>query len=304
MSAEQQQDQTNRRRKRAPKVKSKRGRGGDHTSLRFQREQSQIDSEIYKLICEGFMLSAAASALGVSEERAGVGYRRAISSLRLQTVEESKAAALSRIKRRRTILYAEIEKRRAAVGGDKKKLIDSGDLKMLFDAALALDLREARLVGTDAPLRSLVGWVGVAPSEDLLTTEQLDRLSVDQLRQLHDLLEIARNGHNVAVESHPVHETLNFPTTPNSAPTEAKAAPVAELPAPAPTVSEPTHLPNLVHEEPTNRYAALDHAEETVRQLRNRDPVTRIADQTIRAKMRREANQILIRFGRTPIGED
>ncbi len=298
MSAEQQPDQTNRRRKRAPKVKSKRGRGGDHTSLRFQREQSQIDSEIYKLVCEGFMLSAAAAALGVSEERAGVGYRRALSSLRLQTVEESKNLALARIKRRRTILYAEIEKRRAMVGGDPKKLIDSGDLKMLFDAALALDVRESKLVGSDAPLRSLVGWVGVAPSEDLLTTEQLDRLSVDQLRQLHELLEIARDPRNsIEVTSRHV-EALNFE------PAKPKAAPVVEPPAPAPTVSEPTHLPNLAEEPAGDRYAALEHAEELARQLRNRDPLTRISDQLERAKLRREANAILIRFGRVPIEED
>ena len=194
-----------------PKVRSERGRGGNHVSLKFQRTQAAIDARIYEMVAEGFQLAQAAAALGISEATAGVGYRRALASLRLATVEEAKGAALARIRRRRMILYAEIEKRRAAVGGDKKKPIDSTDLRQLFDAAHQLDVRESKLMGLDAPLRSLVGWFGVGPSEDLLTTQQLDRLSVDQLRQLHELLEIARTGNGAVEFSSRAADALNFP---------------------------------------------------------------------------------------------
>ena len=293
MPAEQQPDHSNRR-KRAPKVKSKRGRGGDHVSLKFKREQSQTDSEIYKLVCEGFTLAQAASSLGVHEERAGVGYRRALGSLRLETVAEAKASALTRIKRRRTILFAEIEKRRAAVGGDKKKLIDSGELKMLFDAALALDVRESRLIGTDAPLRSLVGWVGVAPSEDLLTAEQLNRLSVDELRDLFQLLDKARtgNGANGAIEttSRPV-DALNFePAGPTPAP--APNAPVFMPPEPEidPRVAD-------YRETTAERDRDMARLKELHDILSNADPVTRASDPIQRRALAGEFNRLAARFG-------
>ena len=169
-----------------------------------------------------------------------------------------------------------------------------------MDALHQCAVRQARLQGLDAPSRLGIAWMGDTLGGDTLTNEMLDRLSVDQLRELHDLMEIARTGKGaVEVESRPVADALNFEG--------AKPTPVIEpeTPTPPATVpSEPTLVPNLALEEPPDRYSALERAEEIVRQLRNRDPVTRIGDQAIRARMAREANMILVRFGRTPIGED
>jgi hypothetical protein len=289
-ASEKQSDQHKPRRPRKPKIKSRRsGRGGDHRSLKFQREQSRIDAEVYRLVAEGFQLAQAAVALGISEDAAGPAYRRALASMRLETVAEAKAAALARIKRRRTILYGEIEKRRAAVGGDEKKLIDSGELKMLFDAALALDVRESRLVGTDAPLRSLVGWVGVAPSDDLLTNEQLDRLSIDQLRELHTLLAIARDPRpSIEAASRPVVEPLNFPVETTPAP---KAAPMLE--------SEIDLDPRIAEYRDTTAERERDMARLKALHdvLTNRDPLTAIADPIQRRARASEYNKLAARFG-------
>jgi hypothetical protein len=290
MPAARQSDQSKPHRKpRRPKVKSTRGRGGDHTSLRFRREQARVDGEVYRMVAEGFQLSQAAGALGINEDAAGESYRRALASMRLATVAEAKALALDRIRYRRTILHSEIRKRVKANGSDPKKLFDSADLKMLFDAANQLDVRESRLVGLDAPLRSLVAWVGVAPSEDLLTAEQLNRLSVDQLRQLHSLLAFARDGHSIDAESHHVADadTLNFqPTPPKPAPE-------------APPVVEPPEV-EVMRRESGERYRPLREAEQVIAKLNVTDPTTRIGDPIIRSEMARQANEVLIRFGRKP----
>jgi hypothetical protein len=308
MSAEQMGQR--KRTPRKPKARSQRRRGGDRVSVKAKTAQMARDAEAFRMRAQGFSFATIATFLGVGEEACRLGYWRAVRSQSLATIEESRALALSDIDQRRAIIWTEIRKAQAALGTDGRKRFDVGELRGLMDALHQCAVRQARLQGLDAPSRLGIAWMGDTLGGDTLggdtlTNEMLDRLNDNELRSLWTLMEKARTATGaIETTSRAVADTLNFqPAAP--APTEPKAAaPVAEPPAPAPTVSEPTLVPNLALEESPNRYARLEKAEEIVRQLLNQDPVTRIGDQSIRAKMRREANQILIRFGRTPLGED
>jgi hypothetical protein len=275
MQSDPQSDQPKRRRK--PKVKSARAngrRGGDHTSLKFRREQAQIDGQVYRLIAEGFQLAQAAAALGINEDACGHAYQRALASLRLATVAEAKSLALDRIHYRRSILYAEIQKRVRANGSDEKKLLDSGDLRALFDAANQLDVRESRLIGLDAPLRSLVAWAGMPANADLLTTKELDNLNDDQLRVLHALLDIARGngdgGEVIVASSRHISEPPVF--------------------MPEPVAAE-------YRENTEQRERDMDALTKLHDQLADRDPVTAIGDPVARRALAAEYNQLAARFG-------
>jgi hypothetical protein len=285
MKAEQ-TDQSNprsgrRKRKRAPKVRSKRGRGGDHVSPAFQREQARIDAEIYKLVAEGFQLAQAASALGVGEDRAGTGYRRAVASLRLATVEESRGHALARLHQRRRILHAEILKRQKQIGDNPAELFDSGELQRLFEIAHQLDTRESRLMGLDAPNRLAVAWTGVAPGNDLITDAELNNLSEDELRDLFDLLNKARNPRSVEVESTPI------PPAPTN---------LTEQPEPA---TRPDWMAEAMKES-DERFAPQREAEAIIARLNATDPVMRVSDPAERDALAKKANAILERFNSPP----
>jgi hypothetical protein len=296
MSAEQSGQR--KRTPRKPKARSQHRRGGDRVSVKAKTAQMARDAEAFRMRAQGFSFATIANFLGVGEEACRLGYWRAVRSQSLATIEESRALALSDIDQRRAIIWVEIRKRQAALGTDGKKRFDVGELRGLMDALHQCAVRQARLQGLDAPSRLGIAWMGDTLGGDTLTNEMLDRLNDNELRSLWTLMEKARTA-NGAVEttSRSVADTLNFRPAAPAPTTEPKPVPVAEPPA-------PTLVPNLALEESPNRYAPLERAEEIVRQLRNRDPVTRIGDPSIRATMMREANQILIRFGRTPVGEE
>ena len=189
---------------RKPKTKSQRGRGGDHRTPRFRVQQAQLDARVYQLYADGFDYRQIAATLGRNEDAVRIAHRRAMQSQQVATVEQARVEQIARIRSRRAILSVEIAKRRAMVGDDPKKLIDAGELRALLEAARAEDIRESKLMGLDSPAKLAVGWVAMK-QEDLLTVEQLDNLTEDELRTLHGLLSIARDGRPaIEVESHPV----------------------------------------------------------------------------------------------------
>jgi hypothetical protein len=276
---------------RKPKARSRHQRGGDRVSVAAKTAQAKRDAESFQMRAQGYPFATIATFLGIGEEACRLGYWRAVRSQSLATIVESRALALSDIDQRRAIIWTEIRKIQSALGTDGKKRFDVGELRSLMDALHQCAVRQARLQGLDAPSRLGIAWMGEPLGGDTLTNEMLDRLDDNELRSLWTLMEKARTRNDaVEVESHAI-------TTNGHTDAPAISAPVAEPPA-------PTRVLNLAEEPAIDRYAPLERAEEIVRQLRNRDPVTRIGDQAIRARMAREANAILIRFGRTPIGED
>lgn len=189
---------------RKPKTKSQRGRGGDHRTPRFRVQQAQIDARVYQLYADGFDYGQIAATLGRNEDAVRIAHRRAIQSQQVATVEQARTEQIVRIRSRRAILSVEIAKRRAMVGNDPKKMIDAGELRSLLEAARAEDIRESKLMGLDSPAKLAIGWAGMK-QDDLLTVEQLDNLTDDELRTLHDLLSKARKGRPaIEAESSPV----------------------------------------------------------------------------------------------------
>ena len=146
----------------------------------------------------------------------------------------------------------------ATLGADGKKRFDAGELRSYMEMLNALAIRQARLMGLDSPVKLGIGWTGAPLGGDVLTTEQLNRLDVNQLRQLFELLEVARtgNGASIDAESRPVMETtLNFPPTPPK-----PATPEPELLAEPPEVE-------VMRRESTERYRPLREAEQIVAKL-------------------------------------
>jgi hypothetical protein len=275
------------KRKRRPKTRSTHRRGGDRVSVKAKTEQAKRDAETFRMRVQGFDFPTIATYLGIGEEAVRIGYWRAVRSQSLATIEESRGHALAEIEQRRQLIWIEIRKAQAALGADGKKRFDAGELRSYMEMLNALAIRQARLMGLDSPVKLGVAWTGAAVGGDMLTPDQLNHLSIDQLRQLFELLEVARtgNGPSIDAESHHV-ETLNFPV-------DAKPAPAPEPPVEAPEIE-------VMRRESTERYRPLREAEATIAKLNVSDPTLRIADPVVRAELARQANKVLIDFGRKP----
>ena len=61
-------------------------------------------------------------------------------------------------------------------------------------------VRQARLMGLDSPVILGVAWTGAPLGVDLLTADQLNNLSNDELRNLFHLLDKAQHGQSVEVD--------------------------------------------------------------------------------------------------------
>ena len=279
------------KRKRRPKTRSTHRRGGDRVSVKAKTEQAKRDAETFRMRVQGFDFPTIATYLGIGEEAVRIGYWRAVRSQSLATIEESRGHALAEIEQRRQLIWIEIRKVQATLGADGKKRFDAGELRSYMEMLNALAIRQARLMGLDSPVKLGIGWTGAPLGGDVLTTEQLNRLDVNQLRQLFELLEVARtgNGASIDAESRPVMETtLNFPPTPPK-----PATPEPELLAEPPEVE-------VMRRESTERYRPLREAEQIVAKLNVTDPTLRIGYPIVRAEMAKAANKVLIDFGRRP----
>jgi hypothetical protein len=287
MPAEQQKGHT--KRKRRPKTRSTHRRGGDRVSVAAKTAQVRRDADAYKMRVEGFDFATIATYLGVGEEAARASYWRAARTQPLATIEESRGLAFAEIEQRRQLIWIEIRKVQVMLGADEKKRFDAGELRHYMEMLNQCAVRQARLQGLDSPVKLGVAWTGAPLGGDVLTADQLNNLSNDELRSLFRLLDKAQHGNAVEVESHHVAEdTLNFPP----------AQPKPATPEPEPPV-EPPEM-EIQRRESTERYRPLREAEAIIAKLNVTDPTLRIGDPIVRAEMAREANKVLIDFGRRP----
>ena len=174
------------------------------------------------------------------------------------------------------------------LGADKKKRFDAGELRSYMEMLNQCAVRQARLMGLDSPVKLGVAWTGAPLGGDVLTADQLNNLSNDELRNLFHLLDKAQHGQSVEVESHHVAEdTLNFPPRNQASDARAGAARGAARNGSAKT-------------EASERYRPLREAEAIVAKLNVTDPTLRIGDPIVRAEMARKANKVLVDFGRRP----
>jgi len=234
--------------------------------------------------------------VGLHETSVQTAYSRVVAMIKLASIAESRAAAMARIDGRRAVLYAELAKQRQRVGSDPKKLLDTGALHDLFAMLLDLDRREAKLIGLDAPAKFSMAWGGSVLGPDLITAQELDRLDDSELRQLFHLLDKARGNGAVEVESRRV-ETLNFELAkPTPAPPAVEYAPAPVQPA----STTPPEWEEIARRESTERYRPLPEAEATIAKLDSTDPVTRVGDPIVRRELAKQANEVLVRFGRKP----
>ena len=68
----------------------------------------------------------------------------------------------------------------------------------------------------------------------------------------------------------------------------------------------PRHGPEwdeIARRESTERYAPLREAEAIIAKLDSTDPITGVADLVVRRELAKQANEVLLRFGRTPTAE-
>jgi len=124
---------------------------------------------------------------------------------------------------------------------------------------------------------------------DLITVEELDRLNDSELRQLHALLQTARNGGSVEAEF------VSVSNGNGNADASAIAAPVAAPPALTalePPVTKPAPVGG------TDRERQMARAEELIALLSNQDPITTVRDPVLRGRLIRELNGLASRFGR------
>lgn len=160
-------------------------RGGDYRSRTGRLRVREREKAVLDLWVRGATLQQIGDELGLSKSGVSRAYRRGLDRISLPGAREAKIAAVAELDAVRLKLWADFANAKTA----EARL-------PIADRLLRVNESRRKLLGIDAP--QAIEVIDSDPYGDYV--EQLDRLDIDELRELHRLQSKAL-GRDIAVET-------------------------------------------------------------------------------------------------------
>jgi DNA-binding CsgD family transcriptional regulator len=169
-------------------------RGGDRSSLAARAATVKRDADVLERRVKGATTLAIAAALQMTQRGVQVALNRALTKIDIEGGAEAKRRAVARLDVLRSRLFERFD-----AGGE--------DVAAVARAIVAVDQREARLLGLDVPERLILAHLPDPNAEDAVTMAKLHRLTVEELETLNELTK-KMNTPDVETTARSISDTL------------------------------------------------------------------------------------------------